>query len=110
MPQDINKIPEWLTITADSATIKLSKIVKVNQIETDQLTMRSPTVRVALIKLAERTCAIRAVKNAPDEKRNRVARDHQAELVWRALREQRRTLAAGGQAQEAQGLAQPPGV
>ncbi|RRV06932.1 GTP diphosphokinase [Pseudomonas sp. v388] len=32
-------------------------------------------VRVALIKLAERTCAIRAVKNAGDEKRNRVARE-----------------------------------
>lgn len=45
MSQTVDKIPEWLTITADSATIKLSKIVKVNQIETDQLTMRSPTVR-----------------------------------------------------------------
>ena len=45
MTKDIDKVPEWLTITADSATIKLSKIVKVNQIETDQLTMRSPTVR-----------------------------------------------------------------
>ena len=32
-------------------------------------------VRVALIKLAERTCAIRAVKNAPEEKRYRVARE-----------------------------------
>jgi GTP pyrophosphokinase len=32
-------------------------------------------VRVALIKLAERTCAIRAVKMADDEKRNRVARE-----------------------------------
>lgn len=32
-------------------------------------------VRVALIKLAERTCAIRAVKNAPEEKRIRVARE-----------------------------------
>ncbi|MEK1906880.1 MAG: GTP diphosphokinase [Pseudomonas sp.] len=32
-------------------------------------------VRVALIKLAERTCAIRAVKNADDEKRHRVARE-----------------------------------
>ncbi|WP_040262394.1 GTP diphosphokinase [Pseudomonas massiliensis] len=32
-------------------------------------------VRVALIKLAERTCAIRAVKNAPEEKRQRVARE-----------------------------------
>ncbi|MFE8072371.1 GTP diphosphokinase [Marinobacteraceae bacterium S3BR75-40.1] len=32
-------------------------------------------VRVALIKLAERTCAIRAVKNAPYEKRMRVARE-----------------------------------
>jgi len=32
-------------------------------------------VRVALIKLAERTCAIRAVKNTTDEKRNRVARE-----------------------------------
>jgi Guanosine polyphosphate pyrophosphohydrolases/synthetases len=31
-------------------------------------------VRVALIKLAERTCAIRAVKSADDEKRLRVAR------------------------------------
>ncbi|CAI3796232.1 GTP pyrophosphokinase [Pseudomonas sp. MM221] len=32
-------------------------------------------VRVALIKLAERTCAIRAVKAADDEKRLRVARE-----------------------------------
>ena len=32
-------------------------------------------VRVALIKLAERTCAIRAVKDAPAEKRMRVARE-----------------------------------
>jgi GTP pyrophosphokinase len=32
-------------------------------------------VRVALIKLAERTCAIRAVKNASEEKRQRVARE-----------------------------------
>lgn len=32
-------------------------------------------VRVALIKLAERTCAIRAVKNAAEEKRQRVARE-----------------------------------
>ncbi len=32
-------------------------------------------VRVALIKLAERTCAIRAVKNADEEKKRRVARE-----------------------------------
>ena len=32
-------------------------------------------VRVALIKLAERTCAIREVKHADDEKRHRVARE-----------------------------------
>lgn len=32
-------------------------------------------VRVALVKLAERTCAIRAVKNAGEEKRRRVARE-----------------------------------
>lgn len=32
-------------------------------------------VRVALIKLAERTCAIRSVKNANEEKRRRVARE-----------------------------------
>src|SRR5690554_7983595 len=32
-------------------------------------------VRVALIKLAERTCAIRGVKDAPEEKRMRVARE-----------------------------------
>ncbi len=32
-------------------------------------------VRVALIKIAERTCAIRALKTATDEKRKRVARE-----------------------------------
>ncbi|RLA54785.1 MAG: GTP diphosphokinase [Gammaproteobacteria bacterium] len=32
-------------------------------------------VRVALLKLAERTCAIRAVKNADDDKRRSVARE-----------------------------------
>ncbi len=32
-------------------------------------------VRVALLKLAERTCAIRAVKDANDDKRRRVARE-----------------------------------
>jgi GTP pyrophosphokinase len=32
-------------------------------------------VRVALIKLAERTCAIRAVKNAPEARRHKVARE-----------------------------------
>jgi GTP pyrophosphokinase len=32
-------------------------------------------VRVALIKLAERTCAIRSVKNASEEKRQRVAKE-----------------------------------
>lgn len=32
-------------------------------------------VRVALIKLAERTCAIRAVKKAPGEKRKKVAKE-----------------------------------
>jgi GTP pyrophosphokinase len=32
-------------------------------------------LRVALIKLAERTCAIREVKNADEEKRHRVARE-----------------------------------
>ncbi|MBR9912285.1 MAG: GTP diphosphokinase [Gammaproteobacteria bacterium] len=32
-------------------------------------------VRVALVKLAERTCAIRAVKNAPEAKRRKVARE-----------------------------------
>lgn len=32
-------------------------------------------VRVALLKLAERTCAIRAVKNAPQERRRKVAEE-----------------------------------
>ena len=32
-------------------------------------------VRVALIKLAERTCAIRAVKDAPEQKKQKVARE-----------------------------------
>lgn len=32
-------------------------------------------VRIALIKLAERTCAIRAVKNAPEQRKQKVARE-----------------------------------
>lgn len=32
-------------------------------------------VRIALIKLAERTCAIRAVKEAPDQRKRKVARE-----------------------------------
>ncbi|HQQ63771.1 MAG TPA: bifunctional (p)ppGpp synthetase/guanosine-3',5'-bis(diphosphate) 3'-pyrophosphohydrolase [Pseudomonadales bacterium] len=40
-------------------------------------------VRVALVKIAERTCAIRAVKNASDEKRRRVA--HEIMTVYAPL-------------------------
>jgi GTP pyrophosphokinase len=40
-------------------------------------------VRVALVKIAERTCAIRAVKNAPEEKRRRVA--HEIMTVYAPL-------------------------
>jgi hypothetical protein len=41
----VEKIPAWLTITQESATIKLSKPSTANGIEVDTVVMRSPSLR-----------------------------------------------------------------
>ncbi|WBE26599.1 GTP diphosphokinase [Denitrificimonas caeni] len=69
-----------LRMAAISASINPRKSVVLNaqaQVENlrRMLVAMVDDVRVALIKLAERTCAIRAVKNAPEHKRYRVARE-----------------------------------
>ena len=69
-----------LRMAAISATINPRQSVVLNaQAQVDNLrrmlVAMVDDVRVALIKLAERTCAIRAVKNAPEHKRYRVARE-----------------------------------
>ena len=69
-----------LRMAAISASINPRKSVVLNaqaQVENlrRMLVAMVDDVRVALIKLAERTCAIRAVKNAAEEKRYRVARE-----------------------------------
>lgn len=38
------KIPRWLTVGADSATVKLSRPIDMNGVKQNQLTMRVPTV------------------------------------------------------------------
>jgi GTP pyrophosphokinase len=70
-----------LRMAAISAAVNPEKKIVLGQ-STDQLdNLRKmlvamvDDVRVALIKLAERTCAIRAVKTANDAKRQRVARE-----------------------------------
>ncbi len=69
-----------LRMAAISASINPQRSVVLNsQAQVDNLrrmlVAMVDDVRVALIKLAERTCAIRAVKNAPEHKRYRVARE-----------------------------------
>lgn len=69
-----------LRMAAISASLNPREVVVLNsqaQVENlrKMLVAMVDDVRVALIKLAERTCAIRAVKNAPEDKRNRVARE-----------------------------------
>ncbi len=39
------KVPEWLSISADMAVVKLSKPVTCNGVEVEDLTLRAPTVR-----------------------------------------------------------------
>ncbi len=41
----LNKIPSWLAVTADVATIKLSRPCEINNITVDQVTLRAPTLR-----------------------------------------------------------------
>ena len=79
---DIAKLIEGvLRMAAISAVMNPENAVVLGQ-ATDQLdNLRKmlvamvDDVRVALIKLAERTCAIRAVKNAPEERKQKVARE-----------------------------------
>jgi len=79
---EIAKLVEGvLRMAAISAVMNPEKRIVLGQ-ATDQLdNLRKmlvamvDDVRVALIKLAERTCAIRAVKNASDDKRQRVAKE-----------------------------------
>ncbi|QBQ11089.1 phage tail assembly protein [Pseudomonas sp. SXM-1] len=39
------KLPDWLTITAESAAVALSRPSEINGVMVDRLTLRSPTVR-----------------------------------------------------------------
>lgn len=42
---DLKKLPAWLIVTADSATVTLSRPCEINSVVVDRLTLRSPTVR-----------------------------------------------------------------
>ncbi|PHN30146.1 hypothetical protein AO240_09720 [Pseudomonas sp. ICMP 460] len=42
---DVNKLPDWLKITAESAVVTLSRPSDANGIKVDTLTLRGPTVR-----------------------------------------------------------------
>ncbi|MCF5056834.1 phage tail assembly protein [Pseudomonas proteolytica] len=42
---DLKKLPAWLVVTADSATVTLSRPSEINSVVVDRLTLRSPTVR-----------------------------------------------------------------
>ncbi|KPZ21529.1 phage tail assembly protein [Pseudomonas syringae group genomosp. 3] len=44
MSQAITK-PSWMTLTADSVSVKLSRPAEVNSVQVDTITMRAPTVR-----------------------------------------------------------------
>lgn len=41
----LKKLPAWLTVTEDSATVMLSRPSEINSVKVDQLTLRAPTVR-----------------------------------------------------------------
>ncbi|HGM5581562.1 TPA: phage tail assembly protein [Pseudomonas putida] len=40
-----NRQPEWLSITADRVTVRLSRPSEANGVQVDSLTLRAPTVR-----------------------------------------------------------------
>ncbi len=40
-----NTNPSWMTLTAESVSVKLSKPAEVNSVQVDTITMRAPTVR-----------------------------------------------------------------
>jgi GTP pyrophosphokinase len=74
----IDGVVQMATISKSNAVLTADKILGQNQAQPDHirkmLVAMVNDVRVALIKLAERTCAIRAVKNNP-ERRYKVARE-----------------------------------
>lgn len=39
------KIPAWLTLAADRVTVTLSRPTELNGVQTDKISLRSPTVR-----------------------------------------------------------------
>lgn len=74
----IDGVVQMATISRSSAVLTADKILGQNQGQPDHirkmLVAMVNDVRVALIKLAERTCAIRAVKNNAD-RRHKVAKE-----------------------------------
>ncbi|RMM27131.1 hypothetical protein ALQ81_02055 [Pseudomonas syringae pv. pisi] len=41
----VNPNPKWMTLTAESVSVKLTKPAEVNSVQVDTITMRAPTVR-----------------------------------------------------------------
>lgn len=74
----IEGVAQMAAITQTKATTETSKVLGSKQAQQDHirkmLVALVDDVRVALIKLAERTCAIRAVKNN-EQRRDKVARE-----------------------------------
>ena len=73
----VDGVQRMAAISVSQNPAKATVFNSQSQVETlrKMLVTMIDDVRVALIKLAERTCAIRAVKDAPDAKRYRVARE-----------------------------------
>lgn len=45
MAQATKKTPSWLTVSADSATVQLTRTIEANGVQVDKLRLRAPTVR-----------------------------------------------------------------
>jgi hypothetical protein len=46
-------LPKWLTVTAESAVVQLTKAYTMNGIQVDKVTMRSPTLKESRASQAE---------------------------------------------------------
>ena len=73
----VDGVQRMAAISVSQNPVKSNAFNTASQVENlrKMLVTMIDDVRVVLIKLAERTCAIRAVKNADDDKRYRVARE-----------------------------------
>lgn len=73
----VDGVQRMAAISVSQNPVKSNAFNTASQVENlrKMLVTMIDDVRVVLIKLAERTCAIRAVKDAPEEKRYRVARE-----------------------------------